>query len=75
MKELNYKKTGHGHYLITISHDGDLLKATTTNAHAIDAAFDDCYDDVDNSERIYQSREQAQDALISEILTKNNVDA
>ena len=72
IKTLRSKKTGYGHYSIFIEVEGRELKTTTTDTHAIDAAFDDCYDDEDNSGRFYKSREEAQKALINEILNSNN---
>lgn len=71
-KTLTAKKTGYGHFLISIEVENREIKTTTTNTHAIDAAFDDCYDDEDNSNRIYRSRKEAQEALVNEILNSNN---
>lgn len=68
IETLRSKKTGYGHFLISIEMDGQQLKTTTTNTIAIDAAFDDCYDDADNFGRYYESREEAQEALVNEIL-------
>ena len=60
----------YGHYIISIEIDGKILKTTTTNM-AIDAAFDDCYDDCDNTGRYFASQEEAQIELINEILRNN----
>ena len=73
MTNLRSKKTGYGHFSISIIFDGQELKTTTTNTMAIDAAFDDCYDDENNSGRFYESREEAQQALIDEILQANEI--
>ena len=73
IETLRSKKTGHGHFSISIEMDGQEFKTTTTNTMATDAAFDDCYDDTDNSERYYENREEAQEALVNEILTANNI--
>ena len=73
IETLRSKKTGHGHFSISIEMDGKKLEATTTNTMAIDAAFDDCYDDVDNSGSYYESREEAQEALVNEILRVNKI--
>ena len=74
IETLRSKWTGHGHFSISIEIDGKEFKATTTNTMAIDAAFDDCYDDVDNSGRYYESREEAQEALVNEILRVNKIE-
>ncbi len=68
------RKTGYGHYYISIEMDGKELSTTTTNTMAIDAAFDDCYDDEDNDGRYYESRYEAQVSLVKEILRANNVE-
>ena len=74
IETLRSKWTGYGHYSISIEMDGKKLEATTTNTMAIDAAFDDCYDDEDNSVRYYESREEAQEALVNEILRANKIE-
>ncbi len=74
IETLRSKKTGHGHFSISIEMDGQEFKTTTTNTMAIDAAFDDCYDDEDNSGRYYESREEAQEALVNEILRANEIE-
>jgi hypothetical protein len=72
---LRSKKTGYGHFIISICMDGQEFKTTTTNTMAIDAAFDDCYDDDDdNSGSYYASREEAQEALVNEILRVNEIE-
>ena len=74
IETLRSKWTGHGHFSISIEIDGKEFKATTTNTMAIDVAFDDCYDDVDNSGRYYESRREAQEALVNEILRANKIE-
>ena len=77
MKNLNEtlrnKITGYGHFSISIDMDGQEFKTTTTNTMAIDAAFDYCYDDKDNSGSYYKSREEAQADLVNEILRDNEI--
>lgn len=73
IKTLRSKKTGYGHFGISIEMDGKEFRTTTTNTMAIDAAIDDCYDDEDNSGRFYKSREEAQEALVDEILRANEM--
>ena len=73
-------KSGYGHYKISIDvratllRDGHVLSTVTDNMLAIDAAFDEYYDDEDNEGRFYESREEAQEALVNEILNSNKVD-
>ena len=74
IKTLRSKWTGYGHYSISIEMDGEEFKATTTNTMAIDVAFDDCYDDKDNSGSYYESRREAQEALVNEILRANKIE-
>ncbi len=74
IETLRNKKTGYGHFYITIDIDGEDVGTTTTNTMAIDAGFDDCYDDEDNDGRYYESRKEAQEALVSEILTANDIE-
>ncbi len=68
IETLTCKKTGYGHFSVSMELDGKVYSTTTTNMMAIDAAFDDCYDDEDNSGRFYESREEAQEVLVNEIL-------
>ena len=74
IKTLRRKWTGYGHYSISIEMDGKEFKAITTNTMAIDVAFDDCYDDKDNSGNYYESREEAQKDLVNEILRANKIE-
>ena len=74
IETLRRKKVGYGHFSISIEMDGQKFTAITTNTMAIDAAFDDCYDDEDNSGRFYESREEAQEALVDEILRSNEIE-
>jgi len=71
IETLRSRKTGPGHFSISIEKDGQELKTITTNTIAIDAAFDDCYDDEDNSGRFYENRREAQESLVNEILIAN----
>jgi hypothetical protein len=67
MIHLSKEKTGYGRFEITAHIDGMDYTTTTTNMQAVDAAFDEDYDDEDNSGRRYESRQEAIDALINEI--------
>jgi len=74
IKTLSHQKTGYGHFRVSVDFEGETISTTTTNTLAIDAAFDDCYDDVDNAGRYYESRKEAQESLVSEILAANEFD-
>lgn len=74
IETLRSKKLGYGHFIISIELYGKEFKTITTNAMAIDAAFDDCYDDEDNSGRHYNSSEEAKKALVNEILRANGIE-
>lgn len=74
IETLRSKKTGHGHFNISIEMNGKKLSTTTTNTIAIDAAFDDCYDDASSQGKYYESKLEAQEALVSEILIANDIE-
>lgn len=74
IETLRKKTAGHGHFLLAIEMEGKEYKAMTTNTMAIDAAFDECYDDEDNTGRYYKTREEAQEALVNEILRVNEIE-
>jgi len=74
IKTLRKRQTNYGYFRIYIEMDGKELSTSTTNTMAIDAAFDDCYDDEDNDGRFYESRLEAQEALVSEILRAKDIE-
>lgn len=74
IQTLRSEKTGYGHYRISIELNKEKFETTTTNVQAIDAAFDDCYNEEDNSGRYYENREDAQMALVNEILRSNEIE-
>lgn len=73
IETLTCKKIGNGHFNVAIELDGKVYSTTTTNMMAVDAAFDDCYDDEDRSGRFYGRRQEAQEALVGEILGANGI--
>ena len=73
-KTLTYVRKGYGHFYITIEMNGKEFGVTTTNTMAIDAVFDDSYDEEDNSRRFYENQYDAQVSLVSEILTANDIE-
>ena len=74
IETLRSEKTGYGHFSISIKMNNEEFKTTTNNTMAIDAAFDDCYDDEDNSGRFYKSRKEAQEGLVDAILRANEIE-
>ena len=74
IKTLSHKKTGFGHFEISIVIDGKNFDTTTNDTMAIDAAFDESYDDQENNEeRWFESRSEAQEVLVNEILAANQL--
>jgi len=71
---LRKTKTGYGHFRISVEIDGKEYHTVTTNTMAIDAAFDEDYDLNDNSGRYYETRREAQTALVDEILRANDME-
>ena len=73
-ESLRKVKTGYGHFKISISYNMETISTTTNNSSGIDAGFDDCYDDKDNSESYYTSQQEARESLVSEILRANDLE-
>jgi hypothetical protein len=68
---LTKKTLYRARYNISIKIDGVVYSTITSNAGAINAAFDESYDTKDNSNSIYASNEEAKVALVNEILKAN----
>lgn len=73
LETLRSKKTGYGHFRISITIGEKEYWCITSDTMAIDAAFDDFYDDEDHSGSYYESQEEARIALASEIESKNEI--
>lgn len=73
VKTLYCRKVSGGHFYISIEMNEKEFKTTTTDMGAIDAAFDEDYDDEDNSGMFYETRYEAQEALVEEILKANDI--
>lgn len=73
IETLKIKKEGYGHFIISIEIYGKEFKTTTTNSMAIDVVRDHNYDDNCNEESYYESRLEAQESLVNEILFKNDI--
>ena len=74
LETLRKIKTGYGHFRISVEIDGKEYHTVTTNTMAIDAAFDEDYDLNDISGRYYETRGEAQTALVNEILRANDIE-
>ena len=74
IRTLRRAPISYGHFSIFATVRGKGYHTITTNMPAIDAAFDEEYNEADNSERMYENRRQAQIALVVEILTKHDID-
>ncbi len=79
---------GYGHNKVTVTVTGKLIDAhgdekdvedyelscVTTNLIATDAYFDEYYDeDLDNEDRIYETRFEAGESLVDEVFRKNDI--
>jgi hypothetical protein len=71
--KLDCNRYGEKRYA-TIELSGEVMGATITNQLALDCAFDDDYDEQDNSGRIYESQEQAKLAIVNDILRQNLIE-
>ena len=69
IETLTIQKTGNGHFNISIEIDEECFETTTTNTLAIDALSGD----EDYAESFYETREDAQVALVGEILKANKI--
>lgn len=68
------RASGYGHFFISIEINGEVYKKKTNNTMAIDCAFDEYYDDEDNSGRYFENRQEAQMELVNEILRANEIE-
>jgi hypothetical protein len=73
LNTLRKKKVSYGRFEISIEVDNVIYKTSTNNTMAIDAAFDDDYDDENNLGRYYVVQFEAQASLINEIIKNNGV--
>lgn len=67
----NLGRISYGHYRIECIINDATYTATTTNTMAIDAAFDNEYDNNDNTGRFFKSQKEAREQLIDEIVKAN----
>lgn len=74
IETLQIRWKSYGHWRISITLGDAVYYCITTNSMAVDAASDQYYDDNDNSERHYESRYEAQESLVNEIIYKNHLD-
>ena len=67
---LEFGFRSHGHYNVSVIVNGITYKTVTTNMMAIDSAYNE---DIEEG-AYYESMEEAQDALINEVLRDNDLD-
>jgi hypothetical protein len=65
---LRKKQTGYGIFEVSIEFENVTYKISTNNTMAIDAAFDDDYNDDNNLGRYYVTQEEAQASLANDII-------
>lgn len=71
---LRKKQTGYGKFEVSIEIDNVTYKIHTNNTMAIDAAFDDDYNDDENLGRYYVTQEEAQASLVNDIINQNDLE-
>jgi|6_EtaG_2_1085325.scaffolds.fasta_scaffold06651_7 hypothetical protein len=70
---LRYRSAGRGHYEVSIDLEDEEMVVLINDSHIIDVAFDDCYDDEDQSNSFYESRLQAQESLVECVLRYHDI--
>jgi hypothetical protein len=73
LNTLRKKQTGYGRFEVSIEFDNVTYKISTNNTMAIDAAFDDDYNDENNLGRYYVTQEEAQASLANDIINHNDL--
>ena len=71
---LRMQASSRGGNKISFTYMGIDYSAITDNTLATDAAFDPCYDDIQDDERYYTSRREAQESLVRIILAANGIE-
>ena len=71
---LRKKQTGYGKFEVSIEIENVTYKIHTNNTMAIDAAFDDDYNDDENLGRYYVTQEEAQASLVYDIINQNDLE-
>ncbi len=65
--------SGYGRFEVSIEVNDVTYKIKTNNTMAIDAAFDEDYDLVENGGRYYESRFEAQASLANDIILEHDL--
>jgi hypothetical protein len=68
------KHIGYGIFEISVEINDVTYKIKTNNTMAIDAAFDDDYNDENNLGRYYVTQEEAQASLANDIILEHDLD-
>jgi hypothetical protein len=74
LNTLRKKQTGYGRFEVSIEIENVTYKISTNNTMAIDAAFDDDYNDENNLGRYYVTQEEAQASLANDIILEHDLD-
>jgi hypothetical protein len=74
LNTLRKKNVSYGRFEVSIEFEGVIYKSSTNNTLAINAAFDDDYDDENNLGRYYVTQFEAQASLINDIINENGLE-
>ena len=74
LNTLSKKQVGYGKFEVSMEFENVTYKIITNNTMAIDAAFDNDYNDVDDLGRYYVSQEEAQASLVNDIINHNDLE-
>lgn len=74
LNTLSKKQVGYGKFEVSMEFENVTYKIITNNTMAIDAAFDNDYNDVDDLGRYYVSQEEAQASLANDIINHNDLE-
>lgn len=74
LNTLSKRQVGYGKFEVSMEFENVTYKIITNNTMAIDAAFDNDYNDVDDLGRYYVSQEEAQASLVNDIINHNDLE-
>lgn len=74
LNTLSKRQVGYGKFEVSMEFENVTYKIITNNTMAIDAAFDNDYNDIDDLGRYYVSQEEAQASLANDIINHNDLE-
>ena len=74
LNTLSKRQVGYGKFEVSMEFENVTYKIITNNTMAIDAAFDNNYNDVDDLGRYYVTQEEAQASLVNDIINHNDLE-